>query len=70
MVPSEIEKCVEQLCHRGCGEVRRIIAALENAEPVEGTESLTDAQKAEVLEELRVIMAPYGDSCPADNGEF
>ncbi len=59
----KIDQCVELLCHRGCREVGQIITRLDAGEAVDGTESLADAEREAVLQELRSIMAVYGGQC-------
>lgn len=58
---------IESLCAKGCRQVWRDIAALEGGEPLAETRGLGPAEIAQVLEELKAIMAVY-DSChPADH---
>lgn len=53
---------IEGLCAKGCRQVWRDIAALEAGEPLAETRGLSPAEIAQVLEELKAIMAVY-DSC-------
>jgi len=66
MVQNPIEKSVEILCERGCVEVRRAIADLEAGREVSGIGHLTEEERRAVLDELREVMMPYGDSCPSE----
>jgi hypothetical protein len=61
-----VADCVETLCHKGCRQVWREIAALERGQDLPETLDLTLDERAEVLEELRDIMAVYGDRCAVD----
>ncbi len=54
-----ISLCVESLCEFGCDSVRSSIAALEQGQPVAGTEGMNDEQRRQVLAELKAIMAVY-----------
>ncbi|NEV60914.1 hypothetical protein [Thiorhodococcus minor] len=60
---SPIEACVERLCSKGCRQVRLDIATLEAGGDLPETRDLSAAQRAALLEELKQIMAVYGDSC-------
>jgi hypothetical protein len=58
-----VDECVEAVCQQGCRSVRLIIAALERGEPLPETEGLDDLDRQGVLDELRSIMASYGEGC-------
>jgi hypothetical protein len=58
-----VTHCIETLCHKGCRQVRRDIEALERGQSLAETRDLGPAERAEVLAELRAIMAVYGDRC-------
>ncbi len=58
-----LQACVESICSKGCQSVRRDIEILENAGELVETRGLAAAERASVLEELKSIMAVYGDSC-------
>jgi hypothetical protein len=51
------------LCQRGCRSVRESIRQLEHGESLPELRGLDDASRLAILNELRVIMAVYGDSC-------
>jgi hypothetical protein len=61
-----VAHCIEVLCHKGCRQVRRDIAALEQGQSLPETQGLDPAERVEVLAELRAIMAVYGDRCSLD----
>lgn len=65
---SEIARCVEILCQRGCKEVSRLILALERGESVMETQALGPEERQAVLDELKTIMAVYDErgSCGPD----
>ena len=65
MNQAKIDRCIEALCHRGCREVTRIIAVLEQNEPLPETAGLDSAEYEEVLRELKAIMAVYDRPCDA-----
>lgn len=62
VVASNINDVVETLCTEGCTAVRLYIRQLEQNNPSELLEGLADKEKAQVLDELRAIMAVY-DRC-------
>lgn len=70
MEPQEnqpLHSVIESLCAKGCRQVWRDIAVLEGGEPLAETRGLSPAEIAQVLEELKAIMAVY-DSCrPAEH---
>jgi len=59
-----LETCIESICERGCREVRRVIERLERDGDVAETASLSAAERAFVLNELKAIMSVY-DARPA-----
>jgi hypothetical protein len=59
----QVETCIEVLCQKGCLSVRSDIRALEKGEVLPETVGLTRRETRLVLEELREIMAVYGDTC-------
>lgn len=61
-----VEQCVESLCHKGCREVWCVIDALEQGQELAETKGLSDAEIAQVLKELKVIMSVYEGSCSAE----
>lgn len=60
--PAVVNECVEMLCRNGCDAVRTAIATLERGAPVPETEKLDTAARAQVLAELKTIMAVYDQS--------
>lgn len=65
MDKSRITHCIEVLCQRGCKEVSLVILALERGETMAETQALDEAERQEVLHELKSIMAVYqeGGTC-------
>jgi len=61
-----VEHSVEALCHKGCRQVWREIDALERGENLPETEGLSEQEKGQVLQELKAIMAVYGERCSID----
>lgn len=59
----KIEQCVEVLCEKGCSSVRQDIVKLESGEQLPETSDLNQEELSRVVEELKSIMAVYGDSC-------
>ena len=60
---SKIEACVEAICHKGCRSVRVDIRHLEAGLTVPEVAGFSTAQKAEILAELKAVMAAYADTC-------
>ncbi len=58
-----VDACVEHICNKGCREVRKDIATMEQGGTPEGAETLNTRQKARVLTELKTIMSVYGTEC-------
>jgi hypothetical protein len=63
---SPVEHAIEVLCHKGCRQVWREILALERGERLPETEGLSAKEQRLVLQELKSIMAVYGDRCSID----
>ena len=63
MRKGKIDDCIESLCRKGCNAVREDIASLEQGRPLPETEGLSPQEVGAVLQELRSIMAVYGDVC-------
>jgi hypothetical protein len=63
MDKAKINHCIETFCYRGCREVTRIIGVLERGEALTETDALGEAERGEVLRELRSIMAVYDRPC-------
>jgi len=59
----QIESCIEVLCQKGCLSVRADIRALEQGQDLPETTGLSRKATRMVLQELKAIMAVYGDSC-------
>ncbi len=56
---AHVQSIVESICGLGCDRVREIIQTLEAGEPVSETSGLADAQRQQVLTELKAIMSVY-----------
>ena len=54
-----LEQRVTQICGLGCMRVREIIAALERDQITVESEGLNPSERAQVLSELKAIMAVY-----------
>ena len=63
MPQSKIDACVEAICNKGCQAVRDDIRSLEQGLPLRETVGTSAGQRQCILEELRHIMAVYGESC-------
>ncbi len=61
-----VEHSVERLCHKGCRQVWRDIDALERGDELPETIGLNAEERAAVIQELKAIMAVYGDRCSID----
>jgi hypothetical protein len=59
----KVEECVEVLCEKGCGSVREDIEKLEAGVKLPETQDLSKEELSKVVDELKSIMAVYGDSC-------
>ena len=59
----KVEECVEELCEKGCGSVREDIEKLEAGVELPETQDLSKEELSKVVDELKSIMAVYGDSC-------
>jgi len=59
----KVEECVEVLCEKGCGSVREDIEKLEAGIELQETQDLSKEELSKVVDELKSIMAVYGDSC-------
>ena len=57
-----LEQRVAQICGLGCTRVREIIGALERDQITVESEGLNPSERAQVLSELKVIMAVYDAS--------
>lgn len=60
---STIQHAVEAICDKGCRQVRADILTLEQGRNPLETVDLGAPERAEVLRELKSIMAVYGDQC-------
>jgi hypothetical protein len=63
-----LEARVEAICARGCARVRADIATLEGGGELAETRGLASHERGLILDELRQIMAVYGDRCRVDGG--
>lgn len=54
-----VEEHVTQICELGCARVSEVIAILEQGKIAPETDSLPDAERTQVLNELKAIMAVY-----------
>lgn len=54
-----VSRCIDNICQLGCDGVRKIISAIEKGESPELVSSLSGEDKANVLTELKEIMAVY-----------
>lgn len=56
---SNVERCVESLCHHGCERVSAYIALLRAGEVFAEVVNLSEIERQLLLDELVAIMAPY-----------
>lgn len=56
---SNVERCVETLCHHGCDRVSAYIEELRAGRVFAEVADLSVAERKSVLDELEFIMAPY-----------
>ena len=61
--PMTVEGCVEAICNKGCQSVRADIRTLEQGGGVKELQEAPEPVRQAVLQELKHIMAVYGDSC-------
>jgi hypothetical protein len=54
-----LEQHIAQICGMGCTRVREIIGALERDHVIVESEYLSPSERAQVLSELKAIMAVY-----------
>ena len=66
MTSKQIDQGVERICQKGCQAVREDIRLLEQGVILPELRDLDESVHHQVLQELRAIMAVYGDVCPAD----
>lgn len=59
-----VEQCVELLCQKGCSAVWGDIDALESGVVLPEARGLSPDEIAEVVAELKSVMAVYKGSCP------
>lgn len=59
----QVNFCLEQICEQGCCSVNLVIQQLEQGQVLEGIQHLNTKQRQQLLQELKSIMAVYGDSC-------
>jgi len=63
MCDKAIERGIEALCRKGCASVREDIRLLEQGMLLPELGGLEAPARFAVLQELRVIMAVYGERC-------
>jgi hypothetical protein len=63
MDDQKIALCVEAICNKGCQMVRQDIRLLEAGDTIPEVDMLDGDECRLVLQELKSIMAVYGDSC-------
>jgi hypothetical protein len=61
-----LEARVEAICARGCRQVHEDIARLEQGGELPETAGLNAGERARILDELKAVMAVYGDRCALD----
>ena len=68
MAGNRVDRCVESMCHKGCKMLWADIEALQNGVALPEVETLSASERAQVLVELKAIMAVYGStgSCIAE----
>ncbi len=55
----QVQSIIESICETGCNNVNQIIDQLETGQPTQETEHLTEAERQQVLHELKNIMSVY-----------
>ena len=65
MNSQHIDQGVERICQKGCQSVREDMLLLERGVILPELRDLDELGRRQVLQELRAIMAVYGDACPA-----
>ena len=58
-----IESCIETICQKGCQQVRQDILLLEQGRHLPEISHLDTESRRYVLQELKAVMAIYGNSC-------
>jgi hypothetical protein len=61
-----VERSIEALCNKGCRSVWEDINALEQGHALQETRGLNGAEIAQVVAELRQVMAVYEGKCSPD----
>ncbi len=59
MNQNRVQHCIEQICLKGCTDVREAICALEQRQMVAETLDLNSEEIRAVISELKNIMAVY-----------
>lgn len=54
-----VEAHVTRICELGCARVREVIALLEQGRTTPETADVGEAERQQILDELRAIMAVY-----------
>ena len=60
-----VEKCVENVCRKGCRAVWSDIDALESGRILPEVNGLSSHEVRAVISELRAVMAVYEGTCAA-----
>jgi hypothetical protein len=61
LIQQRVDTAVESICRRGCRAVRACIAQLEHGGEVAETRGLGVRERAQVLDELKAVMAVYAE---------
>ncbi len=61
-----VEKCVENVCRKGCRAVWSDLAALESGQPLPEVRGLSPQEIRAVIHELRTVMSVYEGNCTPD----
>ena len=59
MTTTRIDQRITQICELGCTRVTEIIVILEQGQSAPETDGLPETERAQVLIELKAIMAVY-----------
>ena len=68
MTGNRVDRCVEIMCQKGCRTLWADIEALQKGVALPEVDSLSAAERQQVLSELKTIMAVYEStgSCDVD----
>ncbi len=67
MKQSKVDQAIERLCQKGCQALWLDIATLDQGQPVTETLGLSAQEQAQVLREIKSIMAVYKGRCDLDS---